>query len=135
MLTHQQNDLICRTGAGTPGGDLMRRYWQPVALVEELPSGGAPIPVELLSEKLVLFRDEKDRPTLITRRCLHRGAADRAVILMRRMMLAAVEDVRRGKDSLYVLRGFGRDPIKDMVVRSQPLPASVDVLSHWWKNA
>ncbi|MFM9968835.1 MAG: Rieske 2Fe-2S domain-containing protein [Burkholderiales bacterium] len=74
MLTHEQNDLICRTGLGTPGGDLMRRYWQPVALVEELPKGGAPIPVELLSEKLVLFRDENNRPTLITRRCPHRGA-------------------------------------------------------------
>lgn len=74
MLTPEQNDLICRTGPGTPGGALMRRYWQPVALVEELPSGGAPLAVELLSEKLVLFRDEADQPALITRRCPHRGA-------------------------------------------------------------
>jgi hypothetical protein len=32
MLTKEQNDLITRTGPGTPGGDLLRRYWQPVAL-------------------------------------------------------------------------------------------------------
>ena len=61
------------------------------------------------------------------------GAADRAVILMRRQMLAAVEDVRANRDPLYVVRGEGRDPIEDMVVRSQALPASVDVKTHWWK--
>ena len=37
MLSKQQNDLITLTSPGTPGGDLMRRYWQPVALSEELP--------------------------------------------------------------------------------------------------
>ena len=74
MLTREQNDLICRTGPGTPGGDLMRRYWQPVALAEELPPGGAPLPVELLGEKLVLFRDAHGKPALIVRRCPHRGA-------------------------------------------------------------
>src|SRR3954469_12164598 len=74
MLTRGQNESICMTGPGTPGGELMRRYWQPVALAEELPIGGAPIPVELLSEKLVLFRDEHGAPALIVRRCPHRGA-------------------------------------------------------------
>ena len=74
MLTQEQNDLICRTGPGTPGGEFMRRYWQPVALAEELPPGGAPIPVELLSEKLTLYRDEHGNPCLIARRCPHRGA-------------------------------------------------------------
>jgi phthalate 4,5-dioxygenase oxygenase subunit len=62
------------------------------------------------------------------------GVADRAVILMRRMMLAAVEEVRQGRDPLYVVRGAARDPICDMVVRSQSLPAHTDVLSHWWKE-
>ena len=74
MLTQEQNDLICRTGPGTPGGEFMRRYWQPVALARELPAGGAPVEVELLSEKLVLFRDEQGKPNLIIRRCPHRGA-------------------------------------------------------------
>lgn len=74
MLTQEQNELICRTGPGTPGGDFMRRYWQPVALAEELPPEGAPLPVDVLSEKLVLFRDGNGQPCLIVRRCPHRGA-------------------------------------------------------------
>ena len=36
MLSQEQNDLITRIGPGTAAGDLMRRYWQPVALVDEL---------------------------------------------------------------------------------------------------
>ena len=47
MLSQQQNDLITRTTPGTPAGNLMRRYWQPAALVDEL-SGNRPVkPVKL----------------------------------------------------------------------------------------
>src|SRR5713226_8866915 len=74
MLTKEQNDLLTQTGPGTPMGEVMRRYWQPVALAEELPSGGAPIPVRLLGEDLVLFRDEQGRPGLLGLHCSHRGA-------------------------------------------------------------
>ena len=74
MLTQEQNDLLTRTGPGTPGGELLRRYWQPAALSEELPPGGAPLPIRLLSEDLVLFRDERGRIGLIGLHCLHRGA-------------------------------------------------------------
>ena len=52
----------------------MRRYWQPAALSDELPIAGAPRPVRLLGEELVLFRDEQDQPGLIGLRCPHRGA-------------------------------------------------------------
>ena len=38
MMSSQQNDTITRVGKGTPAGQLLRRYWQPVALVEELPA-------------------------------------------------------------------------------------------------
>ena len=56
MLSQEQNDLITRIGPGTPAGALMRRYWQPAALVDEL-AGNRPIkPVRLLGEDLVLFR-------------------------------------------------------------------------------
>jgi len=73
MLSAQQNDLITRTGSGTPAGDLMRRYWQPAALVDEL-SGNRPVkPVRLFGEDLVIFKDERGRYGLIGRRCPHRG--------------------------------------------------------------
>jgi phenylpropionate dioxygenase-like ring-hydroxylating dioxygenase large terminal subunit len=74
MLTAEQNALITRTGPGTPGGDLLRRYWQPVVLREELPPGGAPLPVRILGEDLVLFRDEQGQPGLLGLHCPHRGA-------------------------------------------------------------
>ena len=73
MLSVEQNDLITRTGPGTPAGKLMRCYWQPVALVEEL-YGKRPVkPVRLLGESLVLFRDDQGRYGLIERACPHRG--------------------------------------------------------------
>ena len=73
MLSAEQNDFITRTGAGTPAGGLMRRYWQPAALVDEL-SGNRPVkPVRLFGEDLVIFKDDKGRYGLIGRRCPHRG--------------------------------------------------------------
>jgi phenylpropionate dioxygenase-like ring-hydroxylating dioxygenase large terminal subunit len=74
MISQEQNDLLTRIGHGTPAGKLLRRYWQPVALTEELPKGGAPLSVEILGERLVLFRDDRDRFGLLELHCSHRGA-------------------------------------------------------------
>jgi phenylpropionate dioxygenase-like ring-hydroxylating dioxygenase large terminal subunit len=74
MMSAQENELITRIGPGTPCGALMRRYWQPAALVEEL-DGPRPVKaVRLLGEDLVLFRDEEGRYGLLDRHCPHRGA-------------------------------------------------------------
>lgn len=73
MLSKEQNELLTRTGPGTPGGELLRRYWQPVGLSEEIPERSAPKPVRILSEELVLFRDEHGDPALLGLRCPHRG--------------------------------------------------------------
>lgn len=43
MLSQANNDLLTQTGPGTPGGRLLRSYWQPVATSEEIQVGGAPI--------------------------------------------------------------------------------------------
>src|SRR5438067_59721 len=74
MLTKEQNDLLTQTGPGTPGGELIRRYWQPIALAKDLALGGAPIPVRILSEDLVLFRDDGGQLGLLGIHCSHRGA-------------------------------------------------------------
>ena len=74
MLSQEENELLTRVGPGTPAGELLRRYWQPAALAEELPSGGAPLPVRLLGEDLVLFRDQQGQPGLLGIHCSHRGA-------------------------------------------------------------
>src|SRR6476659_7046901 len=73
-MTEAENNLLTLTGPGTPCGELMRRYWQPAALSEELPVGGAPVPLRLFSEDLVLFRDATGRPGLLGLHCAHRGA-------------------------------------------------------------
>jgi phthalate 4,5-dioxygenase oxygenase subunit len=73
-MTPEENELLTRTGPGTPCGELMRRYWQPAALSEELPQGGAPLSIMLFGEELVLFRDDLGRVGLIGLHCSHRGA-------------------------------------------------------------
>src|SRR5450432_2505769 len=73
MLSAEKNDLITRIGPGTGAGKLMRSYWQPAALVDEL-AGNRPVkPVQLLGENLVIFRDDQGRYGLIARACPHRG--------------------------------------------------------------
>ena len=74
MLTQEENERLTRVGRGTPGGEFLRRYWWPAALSEELPPGGAPVPVRLLGEDLALFRDQNGRPGLLGIHCAHRGA-------------------------------------------------------------
>ncbi len=70
----EENQLLTQTGPGKPCGDLLRRFWQPAALSEELPRGGAPLALTLLGEELVLFRDEQGRLGLLDGHCAHRGA-------------------------------------------------------------
>jgi len=74
MMTQEENRLLTEIGPATPCGEFMRRYWQPAALAEELPAGGAPLPIKLLGEELVLFRDSEGRPGLLALHCSHRGA-------------------------------------------------------------
>ena len=74
MLSGEQNALVTGTGAGTGGGALMRRYWQPAALVEELAEERPLVSVKLMGEDLVLFRADDGGLRLTVRRCPHRGA-------------------------------------------------------------
>lgn len=71
MLSQEDNDRITRTGPGTPGGAMMRRYWQPAALSREL-GADEPLAITLLGEDLVMYRDDQGRPHLIDRYCPHR---------------------------------------------------------------
>jgi phenylpropionate dioxygenase-like ring-hydroxylating dioxygenase large terminal subunit len=75
MLTAQDNELLTRTGPGTPMGDYFRRFWLPVALSEELPHPDCdPVRVKVLGECLLAFRDTEGRVGLVSPRCPHRGA-------------------------------------------------------------
>ncbi len=77
----EQNQLITRIGPGTACGDLMRRYWQPLALLDEFEPRFDPRMAErplkavrLLGQDLVLWRDAAGRFSLLDRDCPHRGA-------------------------------------------------------------
>lgn len=71
MLSREINELLTRVGPGTPGGDLMRRYWHPIypeVLLREKPVRK----VRILGENLTLFRDASGSLGLIAERCPHR---------------------------------------------------------------
>ncbi len=75
-LTIEENELICRVGRGTPMGELMRRYWVPACLSEELLEPDCdPIRLRVLGENLIAFRDTEGRAGVMQERCPHRGAS------------------------------------------------------------
>jgi phenylpropionate dioxygenase-like ring-hydroxylating dioxygenase large terminal subunit len=75
VLTREENELLTRTGPGTPMGELFRRYWLPVMLSEELPAPDCPpVKVKVLGEQLVAFRDSNGRVGLLDAYCPHRNA-------------------------------------------------------------
>jgi phenylpropionate dioxygenase-like ring-hydroxylating dioxygenase large terminal subunit len=76
MLKAEQNELLTRTGAGTPMGEMFRRYWIPALLAEELPENDCPpVRVKLLSERLLAVRDSEGKYGLIDEFCAHRGVS------------------------------------------------------------
>lgn len=75
MLTEGQNRILTQVGPGTPGGELLRRYWHPVAVACELTPEAPTMLLRVLGEDLVLFLDTSGRPGLVADRCPHRGAS------------------------------------------------------------
>jgi 5,5'-dehydrodivanillate O-demethylase len=75
MLTREENEMLTMVGPGTPAGDLLRRYWMPVAVAKELNEENPTQFVRILGEDLVLFRDKKGRVGLLDDRCSHRGVS------------------------------------------------------------
>jgi phthalate 4,5-dioxygenase oxygenase subunit len=76
MLRQEINDLLTRTGPGTPMGEMFRQYWLPALLAEELPSNDSePVRVKLLSERLIAVRDSEGRYGLMDEFCAHRGVS------------------------------------------------------------
>ena len=71
MLSIENNELITKVSPGTPMGELMRRYWHPVAATQELQERPTKS-VRLLGEDLVLYRDKSGTYGLIERFCPHR---------------------------------------------------------------
>src|SRR2546426_11990952 len=73
MLSEKQNRALTEVGAGTGMGELLRRYWMPIAAVAELDDSPTKA-VRLMGENLVLYKDKSGHYGLVNRRCPHRSA-------------------------------------------------------------
>jgi 5,5'-dehydrodivanillate O-demethylase oxygenase subunit len=70
----EHNKILTQVGKGTPMGELMRRYWQPMAAADDMKNAWTRR-VRLLGEDLVLFKDRQGRLGLIAEQCPHRRAS------------------------------------------------------------
>ncbi|MDH3443176.1 MAG: Rieske 2Fe-2S domain-containing protein [Deltaproteobacteria bacterium] len=75
MLTREENELLTRVSRGTPCGELLRRYWHPVAVAGELSEEKPIKAVKILNEELVVYRDKAGRYGLVGEHCPHRLAS------------------------------------------------------------
>jgi phthalate 4,5-dioxygenase len=75
MLTREENELLCRVGPDAPMGKMLRRYWIPALMSDDVEAGGDPKRVRLLGEDLVAFRDNDGRVGLLDELCPHRRAS------------------------------------------------------------
>jgi len=73
MMSQAENERFTQVGPGTPMGNLLRRYWHPIAAVAELTDNPLK-PVRILGENLILYRDGQGVLGLIDRQCCHRRA-------------------------------------------------------------
>lgn len=74
MMSQEQNDFITRVGSKDPVGQLLRQYWQPIALSDELEGVHKIKAVRVLGQDFVLFRQEDGSLGLLDKHCPHRGA-------------------------------------------------------------
>lgn len=82
-FSNEEEEAIFKLGPGTPSGELFRRYWLPVETSSNLgggrgpvvPSAKNPLPLKVLGEYLVLYRDATGQPGLVAEHCSHRGAS------------------------------------------------------------
>lgn len=82
-MTSEENERLCRIEPGAPMGAMLRRYWLPALMANELRPGGRPKRVRLLGENLVAFRSRDGALGLIGETCPHRGVS---------LSFASVED-------------------------------------------
>ena len=75
MLTPEDNELLCRITRSKPMGQMVRRYWMPALLSDEIECDSQPVRVRLMGENLVAFRDSNGDVGLIQELCPHRGAS------------------------------------------------------------
>jgi len=69
----KEDEFLTHSGPGTPLGEYLRRFWQPVAVSREL--NDLPVVVKIMGEELVVFRDMSNRVGVLELHCTHRGTS------------------------------------------------------------
>ena len=69
----REDEYLTHVGPGTPAGEYLRRFWQPVAYTSQLRD--LPLRLEIMGEELVLFRDGRGEIGLLELHCSHRGTS------------------------------------------------------------
>jgi phenylpropionate dioxygenase-like ring-hydroxylating dioxygenase large terminal subunit len=76
MLSKLDNDELCRVSPGTPMGEMMRQYWLPGFMSQELETPDCPpMRLRLLGENLIAFRSTSGSVGVVVDACPHRGAS------------------------------------------------------------
>jgi 5,5'-dehydrodivanillate O-demethylase len=75
MLSKEQNEDLIQVGAGKSMGELLRRYWHPIAISTDVEKIGTIKKLKILDEELVLYRDKSNNLGLVADRCAHRGVS------------------------------------------------------------
>jgi 5,5'-dehydrodivanillate O-demethylase len=75
MLTQEENNFLTKVGPRTPAGEMLRRYWHPVATTADLSDEQPTKFIRVLGEDLVLFKDKSGRVGLLADKCSHRSAS------------------------------------------------------------
>jgi len=76
MLTSEENETLTRVGPGTAMGQMMRRFWMPIATSAQLPAPDCdPLRARLLGESFVVFRDTAGQVGVLEELCMHRCAS------------------------------------------------------------
>lgn len=136
MLSAEDNELLTRTGPGTPMGTLLRRFWLPLMLSREIPEPDCdPVRVRILSEDLVAFRDSHGRPGLVEDMAVQEGmgpivdrtqerlgVTDLGIIGMRQMLLRAARDLSQGIEPFWAGNADAYDVGGVMFLREQDVP-------------
>jgi hypothetical protein len=97
MLTQEANDFLCRVGPGTPGGELHRSYWQPIALVAELLKNPRPV-----RPFLRRFRRNSTKPCFATRQAALVAAIERLYTLTPHRLTTRQEALTRLCGALHL---------------------------------
>ena len=73
-MNKEMSETLTRVGPGTRMGNLLRRYWVPALMSNEIAESDSPqVRVQLLGEKLLAFRNSDGKACLISEFCSHRG--------------------------------------------------------------